>query len=52
MPVCLLQKRDGNGYHKTIIARKYQLYLPTEQQLIDEVMKEIANLDRYESEGI
>ena len=25
----------------TIIASKYQLYLPTEKQLIDEVMKEV-----------
>jgi len=29
----------------TIIASKYQLYLPTEQQLIDEVRKEIQKLD-------
>jgi len=29
----------------TIIASKYQLYLPTEQQLIDEVKKEIQKLD-------
>jgi len=29
--------------NKTIIASKYQLYLPTEQQLIDEVKKEIEN---------
>ncbi|MEI9910991.1 MAG: PDDEXK nuclease domain-containing protein [Bacteroidota bacterium] len=34
--------------NKTIIASKYQLYLPTEQQLIDEVKKEIEKLD---SEG-
>ena len=27
--------------NKTIIASKYQLYLPTEQQLIDEIKKEI-----------
>ena len=31
--------------NKTIIASKYQLYLPTEQQLIDEVKKEIDKLD-------
>ena len=31
--------------NKTIIASKYQLYLPTEQQLIDEVNKEIEKLD-------
>lgn len=31
--------------NKTIIASKYQLYLPTEQQLIDEVKKEIERLD-------
>ena len=32
-------------HNKTIIASKYQLYLPTEQQLIDEVKKEIEKLD-------
>jgi len=32
-------------HNKTIIASKYQLYLPTEQQLIDEVMKEMEKLD-------
>jgi predicted nuclease of restriction endonuclease-like (RecB) superfamily len=31
--------------NNTIIASKYQLYLPTEQQLIDEVKKEIEKLD-------
>ena len=31
--------------NKTIIASKYQLYLPTEQQLIDEIKKEIEKLD-------
>lgn len=31
--------------NSTIIASKYQLYLPTEQQLIDEVRKEIEKLD-------
>ncbi len=31
--------------NSTIIASKYQLYLPTEQQLIDEVKKEIEKLD-------
>ena len=31
--------------NKTIIASKYQLYLPTEQQLIEEVKKEIEKLD-------
>jgi hypothetical protein len=30
--------------NNTIIASKYQLYLPTEQQLIDEVKKEIEKL--------
>lgn len=30
---------------KNIIASKYQLYLPSEQQLIDEVRKEIEKLD-------
>ena len=31
--------------NKTIIASKYQLYLPTEQQLIDEMKKEMEKLD-------
>lgn len=31
--------------NKNIIASKYQLYLPTEQQLLDEVKKEIDKLD-------
>ena len=31
--------------NNTIIASKYQLYLPTEQQLIEEVKKEIEKLD-------
>ncbi len=31
--------------NKTIIASKYQLYLPTEQQLINEVKKELEKLD-------
>lgn len=31
--------------NNTIIASKYQLYLPTEQQLLDEVKKEIEKLD-------
>lgn len=29
--------------NKTIVASKYQLYLPTEQQLIDEMNKEIES---------
>ncbi|OWY22353.1 DUF1016 domain-containing protein [Sphingobacteriales bacterium UPWRP_1] len=37
--------------NKTIIASKYQLYLPTEQQLIDEVMKEIEKMDQKNSEA-
>jgi predicted nuclease of restriction endonuclease-like (RecB) superfamily len=32
--------------NNTIIASKYQLYLPTEQQLIEEVKKEIEKLDK------
>ena len=32
--------------NKTIIASKYQLYLPTEQQLVEEVKKEIEKLDK------
>lgn len=31
--------------NKTILASKYQLYLPTERQLIEEVKKEIEKLD-------
>ncbi|MCR6640495.1 MAG: DUF1016 domain-containing protein [Sporocytophaga sp.] len=31
--------------NKTIIASKYQLYLPTEEQLIEEVKKEIEKLE-------
>ena len=34
--------------NSTIIASKYQLYLPTEQQLIDEVRKEIEKLKEIE----
>ena len=36
--------------NKTIIASKYQLYLPTEQQLIDELKKEIEKLDKEETD--
>ena len=36
--------------NKTIIARKYQLYLPTEKQLIEEVKKEIQKLDLEKDE--
>ncbi|TAE50100.1 MAG: DUF1016 domain-containing protein [Bacteroidetes bacterium] len=32
--------------NKTIIASKYQLYLPTEEQLIEEMRKEIEKMDR------
>lgn len=35
--------------NKTIIAGKYQLYLPTEQQLIEEVKKEIEKMDHEET---
>jgi hypothetical protein len=34
--------------NKTIIASKYQLYLPSEQQLIEEIKKEIIKLDNKE----
>jgi predicted nuclease of restriction endonuclease-like (RecB) superfamily len=37
--------------NKTIIASKYQLYLPTEQQLMDEVKKEIEKLDTKNEEA-
>jgi RecB family endonuclease NucS len=36
--------------NSTIIASKYHLYLPTEQQLIDEVRKEIEKLDIKDSQ--
>ena len=35
--------------NRTIIASKYQLYLPTEKQLMDEVKKEIEKLDNRDS---
>lgn len=34
--------------NKTIVASKYQLYLPSEQQLMEEVKKEIEKLDTKE----
>lgn len=37
--------------NSSIIASKYQLYLPTEQQLIDEVKKEIEKLDNQNNEA-
>ena len=37
--------------NNTIIASEYQLYLPTEQQLIDEVKKEIEKLDNQNNEA-
>lgn len=37
--------------NNTIIASKYQLYLPTEQQLMDELKKEIEMLDHLKNEG-
>ena len=33
--------------NKTIIASKYQLYLPTEKQLVEEVKKKIEKLDHH-----
>lgn len=36
--------------NKSIIASKYHLYLPTEQQLIEEVKKEIDKLDNQSLE--
>ena len=36
--------------NNTIIASKYQLYLPTEQQLMEEVKKEIEKLDKEEND--
>lgn len=35
--------------NKTIVASKYQLYLPTEQQLLDELKKEIDRIDNKNS---
>ena len=32
--------------NKSILASKYQLYLPTEQQLLDELKTEMKNLGR------
>lgn len=37
--------------NKTIFASEYKLYLPTEQQLIDEVKKEIAKRDHNTNSG-
>lgn len=36
--------------NNTIIASKYQLYLPTEQQLMEEVKKEIEKLNKAEND--
>lgn len=36
--------------NNTIVASKYQLYLPSEQQLIEEIKKEIDKLDNKQSE--
>lgn len=38
--------------NKTIIASKYQLYLPTEQQLIDAMKKEIEKLETHRNDEI
>lgn len=35
--------------NQTIIASKYQLYLPTEKQLIDEVLKEVEKINQYKN---
>lgn len=35
--------------NKTIVASKYQLYLPSEQQLLDELKKEIDRIDNKNS---
>lgn len=37
--------------NKTIVASKYQLYLPTEKQLIEEVRKEMEKLDEENAQG-
>lgn len=36
--------------NKTIVASQYELYLPTEQQLLDEVNKELENFDESKEE--
>ena len=36
---------------KTLVASKYQLYLPTEKQLIEEVRKEMEKLDEENAQG-
>lgn len=36
--------------NKSIIARQYYLYLPTEQQLLEEVKKELANFEEDKKE--
>jgi hypothetical protein len=33
--------------NKSILASKYQLYLPTEQQLLDELKTELKKLDEH-----
>ena len=35
--------------NNTIIASKYQLYLPTEKQLIEEIRKEIEKIDNQKN---
>lgn len=42
------QELTWTHYRAQIFASKYQLHLPTEQQLLAEVRKE---LDRFEEEG-
>jgi hypothetical protein len=39
------------GSNKSIIASQYQLYLPTEQQLLEEVNKELANFEEDKKES-
>ena len=36
--------------NQTIIASKYQLYLPTEKQLVEEMKKQIVNINKKEKE--
>jgi hypothetical protein len=35
--------------NQNIIASKYQLYLPTEKQLLEEMRKEIVNINKKEN---
>jgi hypothetical protein len=40
------------GGQKQIFASQYKLYLPTEQQLLEELNKELKNFESKETEDI